>query len=154
MAQSNVSVNAPLSNGAGPRGISKMEVKNMSFKAGDDLKIKGVPKSDAVGFAINVGHSEEHIALHFNPRFDLYGDHCTIVCNSKHDGCWGDEHREHNFPFQQGEEFKVTISFNNDEFSIKLPDDHEFQFPNRLGDDKYKFIFINGDVKIKSFKMK
>ncbi|KAJ8332312.1 hypothetical protein SKAU_G00426670 [Synaphobranchus kaupii] len=131
-----------------------MEVKNMSFKAGKDLKVTGVTKSDATSFAINVGHCEDSIALHFNPRFDCHGDHCAIVCNSKHDGSWNDEHRDDDFPFQQGEEFKVIISFDNDEFRIKLPDDHVVQFPNRLGDDKYKYISIDGDARIKGFKIK
>ncbi|KAG9337357.1 hypothetical protein JZ751_028777 [Albula glossodonta] len=105
-------------------------------------------------FSINVGHSEDSIALHFNPRFDFGGDQNVIVCNSKQDGCWSDEHREGNFPFQLGEEFKMTISFDNDEFRIKLPDDHVINFPNRLGDDKYKHINVQGDVRINSFKMK
>ncbi|KAG5854002.1 hypothetical protein ANANG_G00032840 [Anguilla anguilla] len=130
-----------------------MEVKNMSFKAGTELKITGVPKSDAASFAINVGQSEDRIALHFNPRFDCHGDHCTIVCNSKQDGCWNSEHRESNFPFQQGEEFKVSISFDNDQFRIKLSNGHVFHFPNRLGDDKYKHITIDG-ARITSFKIK
>ncbi|XP_061081776.1 16 kDa beta-galactoside-binding lectin-like [Conger conger] len=134
--------------------MSNMQVKNMSFEAGKELKVTGVPKSDACGFSINVGHCEDRVALHFNPRFDCHGDHRTIVCNSKLDGGWNEEQRVAEFPFQQGEEFKVTISFDNDEFRIKLPDDNVVQFPNRLGDDKYKFIFIDGDVRIKAFKIK
>lgn len=61
-----------------------------------------------LSFSINIGHDDDAIALHFNPRFNAHGDSNTIVCNSKQGG-WGSEHREHCFPFQQGEEFKVTF---------------------------------------------
>ncbi|XP_036393706.1 beta-galactoside-binding lectin-like [Megalops cyprinoides] len=134
--------------------MSKLELKNMSFKAGLDLKITGVPNGDANTFVINIGHSDDNIALHFNPRFDHEGDHRTIVCNSLHNGSWSSEEREGNFPFQHGEEFKITISFDNDSFRIKLPDGHVMHFPNRFGDDKYKHIHVQGDVRIKGFKMK
>ncbi|KAJ8406644.1 hypothetical protein AAFF_G00295600 [Aldrovandia affinis] len=96
--------------------MSRLELKNMSFKAGQDLKIKGVPKSDAAGFSINVGHSDDHVALHFNPRFNCHGDECTIVCNSLHEGSWNEEQRESHFPFQQGRSLRcpcpsTTMSF-------------------------------------------
>jgi len=58
-------------------------------------------------FSINIGHNEEAIALHFNPRFQARGDTNTIVCNSRQ-GEWGAEQREPCFPFQQGEAFKVS----------------------------------------------
>lgn len=60
-------------------------------------------------FAINIGHDSENIAMHFNPRFDCHGDVNTIVFNSMSGGCWGDEHREMNFPFTRGEECKVCL---------------------------------------------
>lgn len=58
-------------------------------------------------FSINIGHDPDNLALHFNPRFDYGGDHNTIVFNTLSGGCWGDEHREGNFPFAQGDEAKV-----------------------------------------------
>ncbi len=54
-------------------------------------------------FSINIGHNADAIALHLNPRFNKN----VIVCNSLQGG-WGDEHHEPCFPFQQGQEFKVT----------------------------------------------
>ncbi|KAL4647800.1 galectin-1-like [Arapaima gigas] len=131
-----------------------LTLKNMAIKAGKELKITGVPKPDALGFAINIGHEEDNIAFHFNPRFNQHGDHHLIVFNSRQGGSWCKEHREHHFPFEHGEEFKVSITFNNDEFEVKLPNGHSVNFPNRFGDDKYMFLQVEGDVRITGFKLK
>uniref|UniRef100_A0A673YFE4 Galectin n=1 Tax=Salmo trutta TaxID=8032 RepID=A0A673YFE4_SALTR len=87
--------------------MSGVVVKNMSFKLGQTLTITGIPNSEATHFVINVGNSEDDLALHMNPRFDAHGDTRAVVCNSYHGGKWCEEHREGGFPFNQGEEFKV-----------------------------------------------
>lgn len=51
---------------------------------------------------LNLGKDSNNLCLHFNPRFDAYGDANTIVCNSKDGGAWGAEQREPAFPFQPG----------------------------------------------------
>ncbi|XP_043086848.1 lectin, galactoside-binding, soluble, 2b [Puntigrus tetrazona] len=123
-------------------------IKDMSFKAGMEMKISGKVKSGCEEFSINIGHDANSIALHFNPRFSG----SVIVCNSNM-GSWGDEHREPCFPFQQGGDFKLTISFNNDTFYIKLPEGTMMSFPNRSGDDVFKHVHVTGDVKISSIKV-
>ncbi|XP_012692868.1 lectin, galactoside-binding, soluble, 2b [Clupea harengus] len=128
-------------------------VKDMSFKAGQELKISGKAK-EATAFYIEIGHDDDAIALHFNPRFDSHGDCNTIVCNSKQGGAWMDEHRESCFPFQPDEAFKVIITFNNETFYINLPDGTMMHFPNRFGDDKFKYIHFGGDAKMHSIKIK
>ncbi|XP_051562925.1 lectin, galactoside-binding, soluble, 2b [Myxocyprinus asiaticus] len=128
-------------------------IKDMSFKAGMEMKISGKVKSGCDGFSINIGHDTDVIALHFNPRFNYGCDNNVIVCNSNQGG-WGDEHRENCFPFKQGEEFKLSITFNNETFYIKLPEGTMMSFPNRLGDDTFKHIHVVGDVKILSLKVK
>uniref|UniRef100_A0A8C9R111 Galectin n=1 Tax=Scleropages formosus TaxID=113540 RepID=A0A8C9R111_SCLFO len=105
-------------------------------------------------FSVNIGHGEDNIALHFNPRFNYQGDNNVIVFNSRHGGSWSEERRENHFPFEQGEEFKVTISFNNEEFRVKLPDGNMLYFPNRFGDDKYMYIQVEGDARVTGFKLK
>ncbi|KAJ8263908.1 hypothetical protein GJAV_G00142960 [Gymnothorax javanicus] len=72
-----------------------------------ELMIKGVPKPDPVRFTINVGQSEQVIGLHFDFRFNYLGESRTIVMNSFNNGSWGEELREHNFPFEAGREFEV-----------------------------------------------
>ncbi|KAL2086879.1 hypothetical protein ACEWY4_017938 [Coilia grayii] len=126
-----------------------LTVKNMSFKTGQQLTITGKPTS-ATGFAINIGHSEDTVALHFNPRFCEQ----TIVCNSKKSGVWQSEQRERSFPFHVNEEFKVTIQFSGQNFNIRLPNGNIIQFPNRSGDSKFKYIYVTGDVRILGIKIK
>ncbi|KAK6471532.1 galectin-1-like [Huso huso] len=60
-------------------------------------------------FAFNIGRSDNEFSLHFNPRFDEHGDTNTIVCNSRMGGVWGEEQRDHAFPFKHGEEVKVIV---------------------------------------------
>merc|ERR550519_3344777 len=115
-----------------------MKVYDMAIKEGNEFKIRVKPKDDAEAFSINIGHDEDNIALHFNPRFDLNGDSNVIVCNSKSGGEWMDEQREETFPFTRGEEST---------FYIKLPDDTMMHFPNRLGDTKYKYFMVKGGAK-------
>ncbi|XP_071360632.1 lectin, galactoside-binding, soluble, 2b [Trachinotus anak] len=127
-----------------------MKVRDMSFKEGHELKIRIKPKDDCNTFAINIGHDSENIAMHFNPRFESN----TIVCNSLSGGCWGDEQCDGNFPFSRGEECKFYINFNNEQFYIRLPDGSMMNFPNRLGDVKYKYFDVSGDARIIGLKLK
>ncbi|XP_061740780.1 lectin, galactoside-binding, soluble, 2b [Nerophis ophidion] len=127
-----------------------MKVKDMTFKEGHEFKVRVKPKDDCSSFSLNIGHDSDNIALHFNPRFDAG----VIVCNSLSGGCWGDEHRDSNFGFSQGEECKFYINFNQAEFFIKLPDGNMMSFPNRLGDVKYKYFDVSGDAKIVGIKIK
>ncbi|XP_064201752.1 beta-galactoside-binding lectin-like isoform X5 [Anguilla rostrata] len=122
--------------------MSDVELKKMSFKSGMELKVTGVPKSSYRSFMINVGQSRESIALHFNPRFHCGDDQQVTVLNSCKDGHWQEEVRDGNFPFQQGKEFEVTITFADDKFYINQHNGHVLQFPNRLGDKQYDYIFI------------
>ncbi|KAJ7989687.1 hypothetical protein DPEC_G00307120 [Dallia pectoralis] len=131
--------------------MSGVVVKNMSLKLGKTLSITGVPNSDAAHFVINVGNSENDIALHINPRFDAHGDTRAVVCNSYQKGKWCEEHREGGFPFNQGEEFKIRITFTKEQFLVAFPDGSEIHFPNRLGEEKYNYFNFDGDVRIKDF---
>ncbi|XP_016097655.1 lectin, galactoside-binding, soluble, 2b [Sinocyclocheilus grahami] len=127
-------------------------IKDMSFKAGMEMKVTGKTKPGCEAFSINIGHDADTVALHFNPRFNSMGDSNVIVCNSNQGG-WGAEQCEPCFPFQQGGEFKLSITFNNDSFYIKLPEGTMMSFPNRFGDDIFKHVHVTGDVKISSIKV-
>uniref|UniRef100_A0A3B1ISH2 Galectin n=1 Tax=Astyanax mexicanus TaxID=7994 RepID=A0A3B1ISH2_ASTMX len=128
--------------------MSGVVVQNMSFKAGQTLTLTGVPTADSTNFAINIGNSADDLALHMNARFDAHGDQRTVVCNSYQGGNWCEEHREGTFPFNQGEEFQIKVTFNNEEFTISLPDGCEIHFPNRQAAEKYKFLNFDGEVRI------
>ncbi|KAM7009624.1 lectin, galactoside-binding, soluble, 2b [Tautogolabrus adspersus] len=131
-----------------------MIVTDMTFKEGQEFKIRVKPSDESNSFSINIGHDPENIAMHFNPRFDAGGDTNTIVFNSKSGGGWGEECREGNFPFVRGEECKFYINLNMEHFYIKLPDGSMLDFPNRLGDIKYKYFSIGGDARIVGIKIK
>ncbi|KAM4750760.1 lectin, galactoside-binding, soluble, 2b [Anableps anableps] len=131
-----------------------MKVKDMSFKEGQEFKVRVRPGDGCDSFALNIGHDPENIAMHFNPRFDAGGEQNTIICNSLSGGCWGEEQQEMTFPFRRGEECKFYINFNNEQFYIKLPDGSMMNFPNRLGDVKYKFFDVSGDARIVGIKIK
>ncbi|KAJ8273428.1 hypothetical protein GJAV_G00101510 [Gymnothorax javanicus] len=80
--------------------------ENASFQSGMELRIKGVPKPNPVRYSIDVGHSAQTLALHFDLRFNYYGENRVIVLNSCHNGRWKEEQREFNFPFEAGQEFE------------------------------------------------
>ncbi|XP_064201785.1 galactose-binding lectin l-1-like isoform X12 [Anguilla rostrata] len=80
--------------------MSDVELKIAPFKPGMELKVTGIPKPNGARFSINVGHSRENIALHFNPRFDYLGEHGVIVLDSRKDGRWQNPVIEKDFPFQ------------------------------------------------------
>ncbi|KAK5873374.1 hypothetical protein PBY51_018421 [Eleginops maclovinus] len=131
-----------------------MKVTNMTFKEGNEFKIRVKPNNDCSSFAINIGHDSENVAMHFNPRFDYNGEENTIIFNTMSGGCWGDEMREGNFPFVRGEECKFHINFSMEQFYIKLPDGSMLNFPNRLGDVKYQHFDVSGDARIVGIKIK
>lgn len=49
---------------------------------------------------------------------------------------------------------QFNINFNNEQFYIKLPDGSMINFPNRLGDVKYKHFDVSGDARIIGIKIK
>lgn len=131
-----------------------MIVKNMSFKVGQTLTIVGVAKPEAANFIVNIGPDETDIALHINPRFNAHGDENAVVCNSYQGGSWCEEVRQGGFPFKQGEEFKMVITFTQEEFQVLLSDDSTINFPNRMGAEKYAYINVDGDARITSIEIK
>ncbi|KAF1379080.1 hypothetical protein PFLUV_G00172330 [Perca fluviatilis] len=78
---------------------------NVHLRVGDRLKVKGEIMHDAERFQIDLGSGADDLALHFNPRFHD-DDGAVLVCNSKIDGCWGDEKREMHNPLQRGTDVK------------------------------------------------
>ncbi|XP_039102118.1 galectin-2 [Hyaena hyaena] len=124
------------------------EVMNLDMKPGSTLKIKGKISSDADGFALNLGQGSSKLDLHFNPRFH----ESVIVCNSL-DGSWGEEQRDGHMCFSPGSEVKLTVTFENDGFKVKLPDGHELTFPNRMGHSHLSYLSMHGGFKVTSFKI-
>ncbi|XP_069004647.1 galectin-1-like [Embiotoca jacksoni] len=131
----------------------QLELKNVDLKPGDKLKIKGVVLHDAERFQIDLGCDADDLALHFNPRFHDDADGAVLVCNSKSDGCWGDEKREIHNPLQRGSDVKIVFKMAGDVFEVELPDGQEVQFPNRVVMDVTSYIRVTGDFKLTGFKI-
>ncbi|KAH0615779.1 hypothetical protein JD844_026254, partial [Phrynosoma platyrhinos] len=107
-----------------------------------------------LSFEVNLGKDCDNLVLHFNPRFDCKGDVNTIVCNSRREAVWEEEERDSHFPFEEDGNLKVSFTFSTSEIKVKLADDHEISFPNRLGLDVIEYIAVEGDFKIRVLKFR
>uniref|UniRef100_A0A8D0H0T9 Galectin n=1 Tax=Sphenodon punctatus TaxID=8508 RepID=A0A8D0H0T9_SPHPU len=123
---------------------------NMGIKPGQRFGVKGDIAPGAKSFVLNLGKDANNLALHFNPRFDAHGDVRTIVCNSKKGEEWGAEHRESQFPFQEGSSVEVFFTHNKDAVTVTLPGNHHFKVPNALALPSIDYMAAEGDFKIKS----
>ncbi|XP_052361877.1 galectin-1-like [Oncorhynchus keta] len=108
---------------------------------------------EAKGFQIDLGCDEDHLALHFNPRFEDDTDGAVLVCNSKIDGCWGHEEREKHSGLQRGSTFKIVLKLTGDLFEVEMPNGHEIKFPNRSVLDVITYVRVRGDLKLTAFKI-
>uniref|UniRef100_A0A3B5MJT4 Galectin n=1 Tax=Xiphophorus couchianus TaxID=32473 RepID=A0A3B5MJT4_9TELE len=136
----------------------QLELKNVTLRPGDKLKLKGEILHDAEKFRIDLGVSSEDLALHFNPRFQDDADGAVLVYNSKTAGSWGSEGREMHNPLQRGNDVKVRKSGSRtkwfqDVLIVELPDGQKLKFPNRTNMDVITYVQVAGDFKLKSFKI-
>ncbi|KAM6472783.1 16 kDa beta-galactoside-binding lectin-like [Liasis olivaceus] len=129
-----------------------MRISNLSVKPGDCIRLKAKIHSGAKSFAINLGQDEFNLAIHFNVRFEAVGDVKKIVCNSRTNGNWGTEMRPSLFPFHEGAETKIHMSFHHEEIKVKINGEKEIQFPNRLGMNSAQYFSVEGDVSAVSLK--
>uniref|UniRef100_A0A8C6VEN6 Galectin n=1 Tax=Naja naja TaxID=35670 RepID=A0A8C6VEN6_NAJNA len=102
-------------------------------------------------FAINLGQDDSNLAIHLNARFEALGDVKQTVCNSRSNGQWGAEVRPSIFPFQEGAEIKMCLCYQSGEIKVKI-DGQEISFPNRLGLNSVRYLSVDGDMSLLSFK--
>ncbi|KAJ8263905.1 hypothetical protein GJAV_G00142920 [Gymnothorax javanicus] len=89
----------------------------------------------------NVAHSGGDIALHVDIRFTEK----MMIMNCCRGGSWGEEAQETYFPFAEGKEYELTITFDRKSFYITVGNDYQTNFPNRMHDEEYNHIFFDGD---------
>ncbi|XP_033016328.1 16 kDa beta-galactoside-binding lectin-like [Lacerta agilis] len=130
----------------------RLVVTYLDLQHGETLKMKGKILPDCKEFAVDLGQDSDHIALHFNPRFDCKGDVNTIVCNSKENGEWGEEQRETNFPFEQDGNVELSFTFLPDEIKVLVAEGHEISILNRLGLKTIDYLAVKGDFKLQVLK--
>ncbi|KAL4658048.1 galectin-1-like [Arapaima gigas] len=133
--------------------MTELEIRNVQLNAGDKLKIVGFILEDAERFQIDLGYNPNDLALHFNPRFNDNLDGMVIVCNSKCDGCWGNEQRDPINPFQRGFKVKVTIKVTGEGFEVELPNGQMITFPNQRGLESLTYVQVKGHFRVTSFKI-
>ncbi|XP_072512101.1 galectin-1-like [Notamacropus eugenii] len=121
----------------------------LNIQPGMCVKVKGDILANASGFRINLGKDEENIALHFNPRFNYYGQN-IIVYNSRKEGVWGTEQKETNFPFKENMSSEVSITFEGKQFVVRMDNGQENTFPNRLDLKTIDFMSFYGDINVRS----
>ncbi|KAJ6658995.1 hypothetical protein lerEdw1_019632 [Lerista edwardsae] len=126
---------------------------NLQVTPGQRVTVKGDVLPAAKSFVINLGKSAEELLLHFNARFDIHGDVRTIVCNSKNKGQWGKEHREPNFPFQEGSPAEVSFVHDKKDVTITLPGNLMFKVPNEPGFEGIQYICTDGDFTFKGLSL-
>ncbi|KAJ3600581.1 hypothetical protein NHX12_031561 [Muraenolepis orangiensis] len=102
---------------------------------------------------IDLGSSNDDLALHFNPRFEDGHGGAVLVFNSKSGGSWGSEKRELHSQIKRGEEVKIMVKFAGDMFKVELPGGQEVKFPNHAGASFMSYISVSGDLKLTSFKI-
>ncbi|ETE62305.1 hypothetical protein L345_11938 [Ophiophagus hannah] len=128
-----------------------MRILDWLVKPGDCIKLKGKIHQGAKSFAINLGQDDSNLAIHLNARFEALGDVKQIVCNSRSNGQWGAEVRPSIFPFQEGAEIKMCLSYQPGEIKVKI-NGEEISFPNRLGLNSAQYFSVDGDLSLLSFK--
>ncbi|XP_072512100.1 16 kDa beta-galactoside-binding lectin-like [Notamacropus eugenii] len=122
----------------------------LNIQPGVCVKVKGDILANASGFGINLGKDEENIALHFNPRFNIFHDQSIIILNSKTEGVWGTEQREPFFPLKQNTTSEISITFEGERFLVNVDNKLTISFPNRLGLKQVDFMAVRGDFQVRS----
>ncbi|XP_025050511.1 galectin-1-like isoform X2 [Alligator sinensis] len=131
-----------------------MVMVNVNHHLGDRIELKGKVAPDAERFAVSLGQTSLDLALYFNPRFESEGDAGIIVCNLMKGGVWEEEQREPCFPFQKGQDAKMSFCFDGQQLRVTMQEDQELTFPNRLGLETISFFSVEGDIKVTSFEFK
>lgn len=133
-------------------------------------------------FTVNLGQGKDTLNLHFNPRFNESIIVCNTYNSSSWGQEQRDSHmcfspgadvkvrskRAHGSPpawsTPQGLSqaplvlltcffpLQFTVTFQNNEFQVSLPDGHTLTFPNRLGHSHLHYLDIGG-LHISSFKL-
>ncbi|XP_036616707.1 galectin-1-like [Trichosurus vulpecula] len=129
-------------------------LKDLGLKPGDGIKIEGDILPNAKMFRCDLGMDEENIAMHFNPRFHYIAFHNIIICNSKSDGVWGVEQRDTNLPFAQDMSVEISITFEGQQFRVRMQNDHEITFPNRLDLNQIHYLAVTGDFSVRKVDFK
>jgi len=116
---------------------------------GRTVSISGYVSGGCDSFYINVITDEggETLAMHFNPRFG----EGKVVLNSLIDGEWGEEERPDVFPFEQNNQFDMTITFREKGYKIKV-NGQKIKFASRYDMYSASWIEVGGDIDVQTIR--
>ncbi|XP_061110360.1 galactose-binding lectin l-1-like [Conger conger] len=129
--------------------MTHAEVKNIPLNAAKQLTINGVPNDS---FTINVGKSKDVIGLKYEVHFGKGTDQPLIIMSCIRDDVVINKYTETSFPFEKTEPFEMTISFNSDNFQIKISSKYT-HFGNSLNEKYYDYIWFDGQVSIEGISI-
>ncbi|XP_077323560.1 galectin-1-like [Lithobates pipiens] len=127
-------------------------IHNLCFNPSQCLEVRGFIPHGCKQFGINLGTDEKNFALHFNPRFDIFGDNRKTILNSLKDDVWGAEVKESFFPFQEGSDTAVCFHFEKNRISIQLPTGNPLSFPVRFPVQQISYLAVGG-IEVKSITL-
>ncbi|XP_016063087.1 PREDICTED: galectin-9 isoform X2 [Miniopterus natalensis] len=113
---------------------------------GLQITVNGIVlQSSETRFAVNLqsGFSGHDIAFHFNPRFEEGG---YVVCNTKQKGCWGQEERKLQMPFQKGNPFELCVLVQSSNFQVTVNGNFYTQYTHRVPFHFVDTISVSGAV--------
>lgn len=115
-----------------------------AIRPGFRVEVKGIIPHGCKLFTIKLGKNDKNVVIHFEPRFDYFGDKHKIVMNSMKENFRGTELKESFFPFQMGSEMKICFTFEKDKIFIQLPAGSPLSFPVRFPITDITYVSVEG----------
>ncbi|XP_033749983.1 galectin-5-like isoform X2 [Pecten maximus] len=115
--------------------------------------ISGITNGACHRFTVNLkcgSVTGEDIALHFDVRVKILGEHHKVVRNSHIGGHWGREEREiPYFPFKSDANVDIMILAEQDRFKIAVNNKHFAEYRHRLRPlNRINTLSVTGDIRL------
>ncbi|XP_060779257.1 galectin-4-like isoform X2 [Neoarius graeffei] len=118
------------------------------LRAGMTLYIQGKIEHHISRFHVNLQCGDIDgcdIALHINPRFDLWD---KVVFNTFQNGVWEGEEKVRHMPFRKGHHFELVIVVNSEGYQVNVNGQELYLFQHRMPLERVCALEIGGDVSI------
>ncbi|XP_043823654.1 galectin-1-like [Dromiciops gliroides] len=125
-----------------------MFCRKLNLTPGTTINVVGRIPPSFRHFRIEMGKDGSNLDMHFSIRFNHEDDLCKTVFNSMVDGKWGEEQRDSHFPFTGRTVVELSVLFEEDYFTVTLPDGHKLKFPNRTKATKLDYLGTDGDIHV------
>ncbi|XP_074241784.1 galectin-10 [Saimiri boliviensis] len=123
----------------------------VSLHIGSSVTIKGKPVQPfinqprlQVDFHTAQGDVSD-IAFRFQVCFGYY-----VAMNSRENGAWKQEVKSKNMPFEDGKEFELCISVQDNVYQVMVNGQFSYTFDHRLPQGSVKMVQVWGDISLTS----